>query len=653
MPSLAGHFFAQKIIMVTDTKKSLTAVLVLISVLLIFIVYYPGLTGHFLLDDWGTLPKLYDDIKIFGFWHGVFDGSTGPTGRPIALLSFALQHEQWGNPYTFKFVNIAIHIVNAVLVGIFTYLLTQNTSIITKNQTALFSVAVAFIWAALPIQTSTVLYIVQRMVLLSTFFTLLAFIGYLVGRRYIITGRLLVGYSTLSLSVGVFGLLALLSKEIGFLTVFYMWVIEQFVNRSNPLRLKSFTLWKVTFFVAPLMAFIVYIAINAKTFFISIYQSRSFSLTERLLTEPRVLWAYVREIILPQASNLSLFHEYYLVSKSLFTPSYTLIAVVAWVSVLAIAYKTRKTLPIFAFTVLWFLIGHSMESSFIPLEIYFDHRNYLPAYGLVFALVYTIFLGDRHIKRKNLRIVFRFVVISYCSLLLSITYKQSELWGKPIEFAMIQASEHPQSLRARSLMVNTLFRLSYLNPKYIDRLTFEIDRLQTDFAGIASIELYDLQFICFHDDIKLVPLDTIEKTIIKAPYELGIIKLVNDVLEYKMENECDRLPFEYLKNLIFLLLKNPVFQGQTESLNIYLADIYLKQKKIDKAIDSLRSIENKSYYTSMHLARLLATNKEFVLALRQLDLAEKLNKRNLNYFNNKKELLRLRNAIQSENSPQN
>src|SRR5690606_21920276 len=34
----------------------------------------------------------------------------------------------------------------------------------------------------------------------------------------------------------------------------------------------------------------------------------------------------------------------------------------------------------------FFLIAHSMEASVVPLLLYFEHRNYLPAVGLLWAV---------------------------------------------------------------------------------------------------------------------------------------------------------------------------------------------------------------------------------------------------------------------------
>ena len=45
----------------------------------------------------------------------------------------------------------------------------------------------------------------------------------------------------------------------------------------------------------------------------------------------------------------------------------------------AISSSTDNCAP---FMVIWFFVGHTVESSIISLELVFEHRNYFPAIGL-------------------------------------------------------------------------------------------------------------------------------------------------------------------------------------------------------------------------------------------------------------------------------
>ncbi|MCY0536413.1 hypothetical protein, partial [Klebsiella pneumoniae] len=45
----------------------------------------------------------------------------------------------------------------------------------------------------------------------------------------------------------------------------------------------------------------------------------------------------------------------------------------------------RKRAPSIPAGWFFFLVAHLVESSFLPLEMYYEHRNYLPSFGLLLA----------------------------------------------------------------------------------------------------------------------------------------------------------------------------------------------------------------------------------------------------------------------------
>ena len=72
----------------------------------------------------------------------------------------------------------------------------------------------------------------------------------------------------------------------------------------------------------------------------------------------------------------------------LLSPPATLASIVAIVLLVATAWKYRKKAPVYTFAVFWFLGGHILESTVVPLELYIEHRNYLPLLGPIFAVIY-------------------------------------------------------------------------------------------------------------------------------------------------------------------------------------------------------------------------------------------------------------------------
>lgn len=159
----------------------------------VFLIYWPGLGGPFLFDDYPNLSQMaaIGGVKDWpSFQAFVLGGFSGPTGRPISLFSFLLNATSWpADPYTFKVFNVLIHIVNSILI----YLITRtflkvalpsgSTNTINDRCLSLLALLCAAVWVLHPYLTSTTLYVIQRMAMLSALFCLLGIYLYLKGRQ--------------------------------------------------------------------------------------------------------------------------------------------------------------------------------------------------------------------------------------------------------------------------------------------------------------------------------------------------------------------------------------------------------------------------------------------------------------------------------------
>src|SRR5690606_1987080 len=162
-----------------------SAVLLLIAVLS-YALYSPGLSGGFLFDDFPNLK----DMGVYGgvtnwesFYRFVFQGWSGPTGRPISLASFLLDDNAWPShaPW-FKKTNLLIHILCGLLLCWAALLLMRNLKSINEHQAQWIAVLACAFWLLHPYMVSTTLYVVQRMAQLATLFCLAGIVLYLSGR---------------------------------------------------------------------------------------------------------------------------------------------------------------------------------------------------------------------------------------------------------------------------------------------------------------------------------------------------------------------------------------------------------------------------------------------------------------------------------------
>ncbi len=110
--------------------KTFFLFLTLVSVsFLVFIIYWQGLSGPFMLDDLQSIePAQLDRFSWQQLWEISLQNDSGPLGRPLSIASFALNHYFFGlNPFYYKLVNLIIHILCGFAIGYFIYLLMTLT----------------------------------------------------------------------------------------------------------------------------------------------------------------------------------------------------------------------------------------------------------------------------------------------------------------------------------------------------------------------------------------------------------------------------------------------------------------------------------------------------------------------------------------------
>lgn len=422
--------------------------------------YWPGLNGPFLFDD---LPNIVANKKIHITdlsWDSIKSAVTsvdsGPLKRPVSIASFALNYYFFGiSPYSFKLVNLLIHILNSIAFFVLSVLLlarmhAQYNISFPKRFEYWVAAGASLIWVIHPLNLSSVLYIVQRMVSLSVLFTLLGMIGYCIGRNRMISGDKNGLIYALG-SVTIFGALATFSKENGVLIYLYVFILELFIFQFNVNeQSKLHRNFLIAFYAVPAAIGLLLIAFFADSIFkLNFYDMRQFTMTERLMTEARVLWFYLQLIFSPTLSKLGLYHDYFSFSTSITQPITTLYSIIGLLLLAGIAVYVRKVAPVITLSVFWFLAGHSLESTIVPLELVHEHRNYLAMFGPVLAATYYLLYKTN--KAESVKLWSGLFIIIL--LLFGIeTYARSNIWSSNYRMKVTQLLDHPASARANSDM---------------------------------------------------------------------------------------------------------------------------------------------------------------------------------------------------------
>ena len=420
-------------------KKNLIIFLALF--LLVSVAYSSNYNASWHFDDY---PNIFDNPRIHindltfknlkaalfaAYDDGQYMGKQ--MYRPVSMLTFALN---WyiGKDHVFGYhiVNNAIHLVATLFLFLTVLNLLMSPNLKGKYQGDEYTVAFlcAILWGINPIQTQAVTYIVQRMASLAAMFYIMGIYFYLKTRispsrskRFLFIAGCLLSF-----------FLAIGSKENTATFPIALLLIEiLFFQNLSDQNTKRKVIAALIIAVASVAAILTVMVINGDiSHVLKGYEKRTFTLTERLMTESRIIMYYLSQIFYPIASRLSLVHDIK-ISTSLYTPWTTIPAILSIICLLAIGFSQVIKRPIVAFAVFFFFMNHIIESTVIPLELVFEHRNYLPSLFLFFPIATGLIWLVNYFKTKNSSLQ-KILVVSIAGVILSFcagTIVRNNVWA--------------------------------------------------------------------------------------------------------------------------------------------------------------------------------------------------------------------------------
>ncbi|MEO5810982.1 MAG: hypothetical protein ABIQ63_02480, partial [Rhodanobacter sp.] len=378
--------------------------------------------------------------------------------------------------FSFKLTNLLIHLIcGGLIYALLRTVLRRDSRL--NQRAALVALLITAVWLLHPLQVSTVLYIVQRMAQLSTLFVLLALIAYVHGREALEQGRKRAGTVWLFLVVPTATVFGVLCKENGALAPLLCAVLELGYFRatkpaSRPRTVKGF-FWLGL--ILPVLGATIWYAWPPSRLVTS-YSVRTFTLTERLLSEPRALFDYMGALLLPRGPTLGVYTDGFPVSSGLLHPATTLWALIGLLALVALALSARRRAPAVFTGIAFYLAAHVMESSVFPLELYFEHRNYLPSVGFFLAVAGALkWLFDKLPKTSPGSSQFRILVVgavALCAMLATATAARAWVWQSWSTMVRQAIVHHPGSVRAQFDNLNIVWNLKspHQTRQLLDRL---------------------------------------------------------------------------------------------------------------------------------------------------------------------------------------
>lgn len=451
--------------------------------LLVALVYWPGLGGGYVFDDFSNIV---DNTALhvtgsatWGQWlAAMFSSPSSELQRPLAMLSFGINYALTGlNPYWMKATNLGIHLLNTTLVFVLVQQLLRAAGARAGARTRhshWVALWVAAAWALHPINLMAVLFVVQRMESLCHTFVFAGLWLYLRGRERLRSE----GRGWPMLLAGLLGgtVLGVLAKESAVLLPLYAlaleWTLLRFASRGHA-RDRRLVWMFAAVLLLPGIAGLAWLL--PKVLQPGAYAGRSFSLGERLLTEARVVVDYLHWTLLPNLGQLSLYHDDYPVSHGLLLPPSTLVALLVLAALGAAMVWLRRRRPLMALGLAWFLAAQLLTATVIPLELMFEHRNYFASLGVCLALADGLLLAPAsQTWRRTGMATASALVLLYAGL----TALRAWEWRDPLQFSLTEVAKHPQSPRAtydvaRNFLILSDYRSS---SPYIENAFRALDR---------------------------------------------------------------------------------------------------------------------------------------------------------------------------------
>jgi tetratricopeptide (TPR) repeat protein len=512
-----------------------------------FVVYSNSFLNSFHFDDLSfilgndAITKITDLRPIWDYWPPRF----------IGFLSFAVSYKIGKfSVFGYHLFNLALHILTAILVFIFTTL-TLSTASMRSKEIAKHKEVLAFFAAAIflthPLQTQAVNYIFQRITILAAFFYLASLCLY-IRARFLIQDKQKAGifYYALSLVTAFTGMF---TKEI-FFTFPLMLLLYDFCF----LRVNNKWEFKYTVPFLAMLPVIPLVLFSLTSFgFTPVYKSFLPSLPGfilNFLTQCRVVMTYLRLLVLPFNQNLD--YDYVLVKNFLDAGALMSLGFLATVFIMGLRIFSKFRLP--AFCIFWVFITLTVESAFFPLVgVIYEHRFYLPMAGASIFIVCVLYylLGRNRLKTM---IVALSLVIFFGSFL---SYNRNKVWKDEISLWSDVIAKSPKKIRGYNER-----GLAYLEKGQHDRAlvdfntVIELDPgLADGFYNRATIYRekgqYDKAILDYNQALKIAP------GYVKALINRGLVYYLSQqyekaIADYKQAIEYDPLETVAYSNLAYL-----------------------------------------------------------------------------------------------------
>jgi protein O-mannosyl-transferase len=450
----------------------------------LLIIYSNSFYGDWHFDDlFNIVDNPYIQITSFSsenIKNCLYGLAQERLSRPSSYLSFAINYYFDGtNVFGYHVINFAIHYLAAIFLFLFIYNTLKLPLIRDNYNHTAYPIALlaTFFWAINPVLVTSITYIVQRMTSLAGLFYIMSMYFYLKGR----TAQKFNHSVFFFILCAMAGLASVFSKENAAMLpvsiLLYDLLLIRGVSKGS---IKKYA--KIFFLPLTIIIITGFIYVDFSTIFDD-YKMRDFTMVQRLLTEPRVIFFYLSLLFFPINSRLTLLYDID-VSRFLFQPWTTLPAILLILTVMSFAFYMAKKRPLLSFCIIFYFLNHLIEGSFFNLELIFEHRNYIPAMLLFIPLAQVfIFTLDFFSYKKYIQFACAAGIIIIIAGMGSMTYQRNAIVSDDFRLWLDNSEKYPQLSRPHSNLGN-----AYIIKNQKDKALAEYEKAMSlnNFGGIYA-----------------------------------------------------------------------------------------------------------------------------------------------------------------------
>lgn len=398
--------------------------LLIIAAVVTLALYVPSLLNGFV--NWDDPQYVYNNPIIQNFnaknlWS-ILSQSLVANYHPLTMLSLAFNYAFSSTATGFHVLNWLLHIINTVLVFVFTYRLSGNKPLLAFVCSLFFGIH--------PMHVESVAWVSGRKDVLFVLFYLAALLSYLNYRQRNSVGQYV--------GLVVFALLSLVSKPAAVTLPLALLLVDYWQNR--PLSQPKVWVEKLPLFALSLLFGVL--TIQAQTQSNAIAELVNYSLWQKMVFASYGFAYYIVKLFLP--FGLAAFHSYPSITNNSLPTLYLLSPIVA-LGIAVLLFVSTQNRKVLAWGVLFYLLQIVLVLQFVTIgsAIVAERYTYLSYLGLFFIMGY--FLQKIYDQHANKRPFVYTIIAAFALLCVVLSTKQISTWqsGETLWTQVIK--QHPNN----------------------------------------------------------------------------------------------------------------------------------------------------------------------------------------------------------------